>query len=645
MNEPVENHFSSHPAYVLDLPLKDEILIHHPEQVILKIGSDYMDVGALCYALRSNKKGKRSQPAKVVLSSLLKQRPAQVLKLITVLSTMLDGRRPSTVSSLYTYLKALLDWADVNGHTDCLAGGDATRNAFRSYAAHVEDRFRRQEIGSVSAHHLQNGVLNVLEAVTGLEQVARGVRLIKQTNQPNGGTEPAPDHDFAQNLAMSQMLFDGLSDLILENRAFPFKLELPKSLGWEHNHLWLFPLPQWRLPPHKWSIRQMLANPNWPYDYQNGRLATVEEIWRNYSPKGPPNVARTRAAFNIRTAQRRINNANADSRNRIRFMLGMIAHNSFCYLLHANSGGNQQPILDLETDGMLDTVITNQGYRNIKFRASGKEVFIPIPISFLPSLRRFLELRTWLLNGTFSPYLFITYGPPTKKLPQPQKASNRILEAHYNVLLRIEPNLKRIRALATRATVNDALLRKHDASIVAKVMGHSEATELVKYGRGSVVDHRDDITTLFQKISAAARKQRVIPIRSALGEKATQLEQGGGCAHYGYPDPMTDAPALQPNCGDGCWFCGHRVLVADEEDARKVASASFVMLQLILGPQHEAKLRPLISKCESDLDSIAQTLDCRPMVERVKKEVHEDGNLTQYWAEKYHLFLELQVIV
>ncbi|QWT47066.1 site-specific integrase [Azospira inquinata] len=645
MNEPIENHFSSRPAYVLGLPLKDETLIIHPEQVILKIGSDYMDVGALCYALRSNNKGKRSQPAKVVLPSLLKQRPAQILKLITVLSTMLDGRRPSTISSLYKYLKALLDWADTNGHTDCLAGGNATRNAFRSYAAHVEDRFRRQEIGSISAYHQQKGVLYLLEAITGLEEIARGVRLIKQTHQPNGGTEPVPDHDFAQNLAISQMLFDGLSDLVLENRAFPFKLELPESLGWEHNHLWLFPVHQWRLPPHRWSMRKMQANPNWAYDYQNGRLATVEEIWRNYSLRESPKVARTRAAFNIRKAQRRINNANANSRDRVRFMLGMIAHNSFCYLLHANSGGNQQPILDLETDGMLDTVVTNQGYRSIKFRASGKEVFIPIPISFLPSLRRFLELRTWLLNGTFNPYLFITYGPPTKKFLQPQKASNRILEAHYNVLLRIEPKLKRIRALATRATVNDALLRKHDASIVAKVMGHSEATELMKYGRGSVVDHRDDMTTLFQKISAAAKKQRVIPVRSALGEKTIPLEQGGGCAHYGYPDPMTDAAAFQPDCGGGCWFCGHRLLVADEEDARKLASASFVMLQLILGPQHEAKLRPLISKCESDLETIAQTFDCRPMVERIKKDVHEDGNLTRYWAEKYLLFLELQVIV
>ncbi|MCH7479068.1 MAG: hypothetical protein IIA14_13335 [SAR324 cluster bacterium] len=87
------------------------------------------------------------------------------------------------------------------------------------------------------------------------------------------------------------------------------------------------------------------------------------------------------------------------------------------------------------------------------------------------------------------------------------------------------------------------------------------------------------------------------------------------------------------------------MLVADELDAKKVASAAFVMEQLILGPLHEAKLRPLIVKCEIDLESIAQSRDCRTMVERVRRDVFEDGNLTSYWAEKYHLFLELELIV
>ena len=93
-----------------------------------------------------------------------------------------------------------------------------------------------------------------------------------------------------------------------------------------------------------------------------------------------------------------------------------------------------------------------------------------------------------------------------------------------------------------------------------------------------------------------------------------------------------------------CLFCKRRVLVACEEDARKVASAAFVMEQVILGPLHEAALRPLIAKCDEDLEKIANFRNCRAMVVQVRKDVFENGNLTPFFADKYQLFLELGVI-
>lgn len=86
------------------------------------------------------------------------------------------------------------------------------------------------------------------------------------------------------------------------------------------------------------------------------------------------------------------------------------------------------------------------------------------------------------------------------------------------------------------------------------------------------------------------------------------------------------------------------MLLAEEEDARKVASAAYVMEQLILGPKHEESFRPLIAKCDEDLKKIAAFPNCRPIVEKMRKEVYEDENLTPFWADKYQLFLELGVI-
>lgn len=647
MNRPARNRFSTRPTYVLDLPCKDGVRILHPERVILKIGSSYADVGAFCYALRSSERRKPGQPAKVVLTSFVKQRSKQILQTIKIFSAMLQGKSPRTVRTDFAYLKALLDWADGSGHTDCLAGGDATRNAFRGYVTHVEDRFLRQTIGSAIASLLQKGALEFLEAITGEQGLDRGVRITKNKDSANGGAEPVPDYDFANMLALSQSLFDCLCDLVLNHRPFPYKLDLPKSLGWSQSHLWLFPNSLWRLPPHLSdpAIRQKMGtSANWAYDYQHGCVCTVDEIWDRY--KVPTESAKRKwAAKAVQAAQRQIDASNADPRDHWRFHLAKLAHNAFCWLLHANTGGNQQPILDLETDGTLDKVVANQGFREIKFRASGKDVPITIPISFMPSLQRFMELRTWLLNGASCPHLFFTFGSRGKRKPSIERASEAILSNHNNVLRGLDPRLIAIRAKRIRATVNDQLLRNNDASVVAKVLGHTEATELKKYGRGSQVDHRVEMTYVLEKISAVAKKQVIIPIRADLGKNAKELEQGGGCAHYGHPEAMIDDPALKPDCAGGCWFCNHRMLVADELDARKVASAAFVMEQLILGPQHEAKLRPLIIKCETDLESIARTRDCRAMAERVRNDVYEYGNLTPYWAEKYHLFLELEVIV
>lgn len=647
MNKPAPNLFTTRPAYVLELPLKKGVRILHPEQVILKIGADYRDIGAFCYSLRSDRRRKSGQQTEVVLSSFLKQRPKQMLQAIKVLSAASEGKAPLTVRGMANYLKALLDWADANGHSNCLAGGDATRNAFRAYAANVADRFRRQEFISRTANRLQTEVCALLAAITGVEDLARGVQIIKNRDGANGGTEPAPDHDFAHMLALSMSLFDGLCDLVLDHRPFPYKLDLPTSLGWEQSHLWLFPTTRWCLPPHQWdpSVREKLSSgSNWCYDYQHGRLATVEENWYRY--KAPTPAAQQHEARRmIQAAKLQLDTANEDPRNHWRFELGMLAHHAFCWLLHANSGGNQQPILDLETDGTLDTAIAHQqGFRSIKFRAAGKMVSIPIPAKFIPALRKYMKLRAWLLHGTSCPYLFFTFGTH-RAMPTPQRAQDSILWCYIDSIRRIDPTLKGILAQKTRATVNDALLRKNDASVVSKIMGHTEATELAKYGRGSPVDHRDELTFVLEKISTVAKKQAVTLNRADLGKKFKPLEQGGSCAHFGHPEAMTDDPALQPDCAGGCWFCNHRMLVADERDARKVASAAFVMEQLILGPQHEVKLRPLIVKCETDLESIAQTRDCHAMVERVRREVFEDGNLTSYWAEKYHLFLELGVIV
>ena len=645
MNKPAELIFSTRPTVTFELPLAKNARILHPEQIILKVGRHSYDLGAFCYALRSPKKRQIGKPCEVVLGSFLKQRPRQVLQLIKALSRLVTdgGKRMSTVSNYAQCLKLFLGWADTNDRHDCLSGGDATRDAYLAWAEDTRERYRRQEFGEAAHNHRLEYIRELLEASTGLEDLHRGTRKVKHRRNPNGGTDPLAPHDFAHAAALNQALFDGLCDLVLEQRPFPHKLVLPATLGWSENHLWAFPTQTWRLTPHQWGAeREKRTKTCWAYDYAAGRLATPDEIAHRYAAR-LPSVRRKHAKKLIAQAQARIDAANADARDRVRIMLGMYAHNAFLFLFFCNTGANESVAREIETDGEVDAATLNQRFRSIKFRADGKPITLEVPAAFMPSLRRFMELRRYLLGANVFPYLFFTLGFRNAKAPG-QIGSGSLYSLYKSLLRTIDPQLPRMGSRKLRASVADWYQRYHDASVTAKVLQNSEQTTQKRYDAGSATDHREELSLFLNSVSESAKRQRVISIKAEVDTRP--LEEGGRCDSFGHPESLADHVPFEPNCKDsqGCLFCAHRVLIACEEDARKVASAAFVMEQVILGPKHEEALRPLIVKCDQDLEKIAAFDNCRAMVERVREDVFENGNLTPFFADKYQLFLELEVI-
>ncbi len=645
MNKPAEPIFSTRPTVIFELPLGMNTRILRPEQAILKIDDKYHDLGAFCYAIRSDKHRKRCQPREVVIGSFLKLRPKQVQQLIKALSRLVtdSNRSLSTINSVAGGIKIFLDWADANGFHDCLSGGASTYNAYTGWVKENLECYDRQEFGEKTLHHRNYNVRNLLEATTGIEDLHRGIRTIKIPGNHNG-TDPLAPHDFAHGAALNQALFDGLCDLVLEQRPFPYKMLLPATLGWEENHLWLFPMGKWRCPPHQWGAeRKKSSKPYWAYDYAAGRLSTPDEISHHYSIWKYPSERHKIAKKLIGNAQRRINKANNDFRDRIRIMLGMIAHHAFLFLFFCNTGSNDTVVREIETNGEIDAATLNQQFRSIKFRARGKPITITVPATFMTSLRRFMKLRRYLLGDNSFPYLFFTLG--VKNAKSPRQFGSATLESLFNNVLRtIDPRLPRMGSRKIRASVADWYQRHHDSSFTAKVLQNSEQTVLKHYDAGSAIDHRDEMSLFLQSVSESAKRQRVSQKKVA---DTRQLEEGGCCDSFGHPQTLADNAPVKPDCkiGQGCLFCANRVLTASEEDARKVASAAFVMEQVILGPKHEDALRPLILKCDNDLKKIADFSNCSVMVERVRKDVFQNGNLTPFFADKFQLFLELGVIV
>lgn len=544
------------------------------------------------------------------------------------------GLRPQTIIALWDPVAKFVGWADRSGHERCLGGGDETRAAFRGWASIVEERLRRHEIKPITAWLLQSGVLDILEIHTEDKHLSRGVRLVS-SKQGSSTTAPIPTDDFVQLFAVKQALFDGLSKLVIENRDFPYKLEMPKSLGWTNSHLWCFPNENWHMPPSRRASGSTAAGGTTAFDYENGKVVDCRTIRKHY-----------RKAYNAKRAVERaqavLAASNSDSACRIRFRLARLASDAFLALFLANTGCNLAVAASIETDGTLDSTTTNQNYRALKFRAGGKLVSVVTPASFIPALRVFLELRRFLLQGRNYPFLFFSFRGRTYDELVPDAVCEDVFDRLSNVLRGILPDVQAVRARAIRASVDDYYRRTYDRSITARVMGRTEAVTDRHYLTGSPVDHQDEMTLFLQKVSKVAQNQKiVIDPRRPFGAKV--LEEGGSCSSFGTPQPLTDDTAVT-NCRSGCIFCANRILIANENDARKVASAAFLMEQLIMGPLSEAELRPSIKKCEEDLNLIASVPGCDAMVSGVRRDVSENGNLTPYFREKYELFLELGVL-
>lgn len=645
MRRPAKQPFSDRATAILALPLPHNTRILHAAQTVLKIGAWTYDIGAFCYALRSDRRRRPGRATQVALDSFLGQRPQQIRAMIRALSSICggDGDGSAMAQVSMTCLKAFLDFADSAGMHDCLQGGEPTRLAFLAFAEDTRERYRRQDFGAIRHNQRLRYVRSLLEAATGVENLSAGVGAVKRARTGSAGTLPLSPEAFAHAVAINHALFDGLCDLVLNGAPFPYKLPMPTSLGWQESHLWIFPTQQWRQFPHQRHLQARRANACRAYDYANGCLSKPSDI-ANFYRADDAESALGIAKDAIRRAQVRIEEANLDLRDRYRLMLAMIAHNAFLFLFYCNTAANEAVARDLETDGRVSERTANQSFRGIKFRAGGKQITLHAPATFMPYLRRFMELRRYLLNGAQFPYLFFTLGIGHASPPTRVTAGASLTSLVTSVLRGIDPQLPTLSPRILRASVADWYQRNHDAAITAKVLQNSEKTVARNYDAGSPTEHREEMSQFLSAVSTAARNQIVVGTKT---EGCRPLEEGGHCTDFGHASPLVEHAPVPPDCKNtqGCLFCEHRVLVAEGEEVRKIASAAFVMEQLILGEQHERLLRPLINKCDEDLKRIAAFGDCSAMVESIRNDVFENHNLTPYFSDKYQLFLELGVVV
>lgn len=645
-NEPTLDvaQYSTRLAELHPLPLAKGVVILHPERALISFDGMSKDIGAICYLQRQDllaKSNRRTREArKVDLSSFCKDRAALIARFIVFFSDLLEtgGRTNSTVHSWVGLWINLMDWADQNGHCNIFNGGDETYAGFRQYVKYMRQRVDTNEISLKTGAQRQFSMLRLMERFTGMYDIHRGVRLLDNVTASGGmKTTPPSEHDLGRFEGLCDAVFTSHCDLVLENRPFPFKMPVPKSLEWDQECLWLFPMKTWCMNPARVASQSAEFRPFAAYDFGNGRILTLEELKVRF----PDYVNKHHA---ISSALKRLRDANTDVRHLSRVDAAVRAHSAFLCLFLGQTGMNFSVAFSLPWGSEYKVGTSQQGFREIKWRAGGKIVSVVLRSRFLPLFSRFVELRKYLLNGQKCDSLFFSLGSHRKEVPKAINSKN--YESFLITLSTISPDVPAIRNRKLRAAKQDFHIRNDDPAISAKIMGHSEETARRHYSAGSESLHRDEMTEFISKVqSAAVNKHAVIPP----GELVPNGVKGhlGTCTGHKTPNAIADGVPIEPDCSrqEGCLFCDKHRVHADATDVRKLVSCSFVVQQTTYLPGAQAYFAPVLERIFSLLEEVSSIPGLASVVREVTLEVEEYGDLDPYWAEKWALLCDLEIVV
>lgn len=636
----MEMSFVERPIKIIDLPLGSDYQIENPELIIIRFpNGKTADIGALCYMHRSptpknwriNKTRKCASARLVDLGTLNKERSVIIRDLIPYISDYLchSGKRTETVRDLVTRFIAFMYWADINEHYLVLNNVVEANSAISAYVNHLREKIKNNSLSISGAVSQQKAVIIFLEGHYEVDDLRRGVNLIRK--KPIVGTLTiAPSEDTqARVLTLCNSLFDGLSNLFLNFKNYPYALKIPSYLNYPKNIIWIFPTIQWFKLPSTQSKRYNNFN------YTDGRLTTPADLADISKDSSYTTLTSLHA---INSTKKKLENANSDKHNTHRMHQGMNAQNFFILMFLAETGMNWAQLVNLTWSDDYQIAPSNQKFRAIKGRANNREVYFELPRAFIPKFKKFIEIRKYLLNGRDCPWLFFKlgnkgYGDPAQIKSGPS--------ATYSTLKRIDPDLISVMPREWRAAKSDWLIKNTDPATAAAVLQNSEKTILKHYAAGSETVHVSEMSNFLNKISKTVISNNEV-IDGSIGRII------GICSKFGSPHQPNQEKNIKSDCAsfEGCFFCDKYKVHADEKDARKLLSCRYCILQTAHLAETEEHFKTFMKPILNRINEILSEISSRDnqLISKLTKEIEEFGELDSYWSRKLEMLIDLELL-
>ena len=186
------------------------------------------------------------------------------------------------------------------------------------------------------------------------------------------------------------------------------------------------------------------------------------------------------------------------------------------------------------------------------------------PEGFFPTFKKYLELRTYLLNGISYDRLFMACHHYGKRITP---LDGQALTPIFNSLLEgFIPAFQRSCLKRGERVRAIGWLRNTDPATTAPILQNTMPTVLRSYAEGSPTTHEDELGQFFDRLRGVVIAQ---------GERVENAVERavGVCTSFGLPHQSVET-SIPSDCrrAEGCLFCDKFRVHADRRDTRKLLS-------------------------------------------------------------------------
>ncbi len=533
------------------------------------------------------------------------------------------GLRTTTVREQVQFYIRFIDWVDKNNYS--ITTIDNAHTAYFQYSNYLQKRISLyKNITSTSAERLQSASLKILKMIFNdrIGVIDLGVNPITKEFRRSAG--PLDINKLSYAIKFYYNLFHQISDFLLQHKPYPFQLDLPNE------KLWVWCGSPWILPKHKKKTVSRIF-----FNYDLGQIRQESEVAQL------SNSTKVKMRSNLNNVKKMLVDNNND-KLLARYDLGTIAAKAFYMLFLFIVGANDSVASTLLWHKDFKKESGRKGFKNIKYRAKGKVVEFEIQREFIEDFHKYLNLRSYILNGHKCDYLFFTGHTDHAHLSRRQSSGSYSSIINHYFQERLDPNLPIINSRQIRTNKIQFIYKNFGLTVAAKAAQSLKSTVDKYYTHESETTSKKQLSNFFKKFNSKIFDNK---------EKDKTIA-AGQCVHPNSPSSAYPIKLeIEPDCkhAEGCLFCKNYRIHPDEEDIRKLISFKYVIMQSKYISDDKKHFYSIFGTYLDQIDNILNMViqkypSLKTTINDIRIDVFEKENLDLYWQYKYESLVHLGVL-